>query len=202
MQSTRHDVFIKTGARTFSAVLFLMVVAVSFLSCRKTGPTMYDGPPEITIGKIYWEAPHPRPVEERATFEIKKELAVLFAMVDRKDWTGLADHVSADRGLYIDLKSHKTREQLDKELHNPEGYLQRFYFNTEALRKHTGNAEQLAVRDILRTTRTIKADFYMEPGERECELKLRLEDNPDMSYMLNNPVFIKENDLWKVYRLF
>lgn len=181
---------------------FVLLALPALAVCRKTGPKMYDASPEIVTGKIYWEDPHPRPVEEQTIYEITRLMNVVMAMVDRKDLRSLPEYVSKEKGLYVDLKAHRTYKDLLKEVEKEDGYLQNFYLNTEALRKSTSNPSQNSVRDILRTTRKLQADFYMEGGSRECELKLHLLDNPEWSYMLNNPVFIKEGDQWKIYRLF
>ena len=161
-----------------------------------------DHPPVVKIGKIHWEDKQASAQEKEDVKQIADLLARMIAMVDKKDLNGLLALTSKEKGLWIDLKSHKKYNDLPKEISKTNGYLSMFYLDTEQLRAYTGNKESLSVRDLLRYSSTLKADFYMEPGALECELKLFLEDYPDYSYQLNNPVFIKEGDTWKIYRLF
>lgn len=125
----------------------------------------------------------------------------LMLLVDQERLVDLPAMVSPDRGVYVDLKSHRKSEDLAREISDPAGYLNLYYLDTAGLRENTGDETQLSVRDVLRTTRTIKVDFFRE-SEDEIELKLHLVDNMDESYRLNNPVFIREGERWLVYRLF
>ena len=118
------------------------------------------------------------------------------------DLAKLLEWVSPGEGLYVDLKAHRTHGAVASDLADPQGYIRTYYLNTERLRERASSQEQLAVRDVLKLTRTVTADVYLQEDGRQCELRLRLDDAPSKSYYLNNPVFIHENGKWFIYRLF
>ncbi len=164
----------------------------------------YDGMPEVQAGTIYVGDDSQRAAPEQ-TIEAERVLELmrtLLVMLDAGDIRGLERYVSPERGLYVDLKAHRGRDWVAEDLQNPTGYLQTYYINTEALRSRTEDPGQLAVRDILRLTRVLTADVYLQADGKQCELRLRLEDAPSKSYYLNNPVFIQENGEWFIHRLF
>lgn len=157
--------------------------------------------PEIIWGDVRWDESHTADEEARVKREIAALLSQLLAMVENGNLSVLPRLISQKRGLYVDLKAHNTYEQLLERLSKPDNYLQMFYIDTAALRKYAKDDTRLAVRDVLRMTKTLRVDLFME-GPNECELKLWLVDKRDYSYYLNNPVFIHEDGVWKVYRLF
>ena len=159
-------------------------------------------PPRVVVGNIRWDDPHTMREKIMAVHEIRNLLARMISMVDRRDWSELPSLISKKRGLWVDLKTLKTFPQVLREIKKKNGYLQLFFFHTEKLRAYKNDPESLAVRDVLRYTDTLRADYYMEPDAKECELKLYLVDYPSFNYKLNNPVFIKEQGVWKIYRLF
>ncbi|MEQ9365861.1 MAG: hypothetical protein RIF32_16580 [Leptospirales bacterium] len=167
----------------------------------------YDTMPEVRLGELYAgeedvqgaKSDSAEMKDARRVLNLMRELLV---MLEAREIRGLARHVSPNRGLYVDLKAHRSHGDIQKDLRDPEGYLQTYYLNTETLRSRTEDPGQLAVRDILRLTRVVTADVYMQADRKQCELRLRLEDAPSKSYYLNNPVFVKENEEWFIYRLF
>lgn len=167
----------------------------------------YETMPEVRLGAVYIgedpvEGARVKPAEQADADRVLELMRTLLAMLEARDIRDFERHVSQSRGLYVDLKAHRTYTQLQKDLQDPAGYLQTYYLNTEALRAKTGENEQLAVADVFRLTRVVTAEVYLQADRKECELRLRLEDAPSKSYYLNNPVFIKEDGEWFIYRLF
>ncbi|MCR9143573.1 MAG: hypothetical protein NXI24_15100 [bacterium] len=168
----------------------------------------YDAMPELKLGKIFvgeesgGDSGKPTAAQSAEAQRVLDLMRKLMGMLEDQEIRGLAQHVSPGKGLYVDLKAHRTRAAVQKDLQDPEGYLQTYYLNTENLRLRTEDPDQLAVRDILHLTRVMTADVYLQADGRQCELRLRLEDAPSKSYYLNNPVFVKEDGEWFIYRLF
>ena len=158
----------------------------------------YDGMPDVQAGTIYVgeDSNKGGPAETAEAERVLELMRALLGMLDAGEIRGLERYVSSERGLYVDLKAHRTRDWVAKDLQNPTGYLQTYYINTEALRSRTEDPGQLAVRDILRLTRVLTADVYLQADGKQCELRLRLEDAPSKSYYLNNPVF--RSGKWRV----
>ncbi len=161
----------------------------------------FEDMPRVKIGAVPGDDPQVR-ADVEAAVDLLEEL---IAMVDRRDLAALPEHVNQERGLYVDLKAHREFADIAADVRNPSGYLNTYYLDTEALRQRSGDPESVAVRDVLRLSRTIIADAYLsrtDSGERQVELRLRLEDAPTKSYYLNNPVFVKDETGWTVFRLF
>ncbi len=162
---------------------------------------LYPDLPQIQPGEIVMESGEPGSADRERAAAVLDLLRELVAMLDREDLSGLPELVSREKGLYVDLKAHQTRDWVIADLRKPTGYIHTHYLNTAGLRQRTEEESQLAVRDILRLTRLLTADVYLQEDGLQCELRLRLEDAPSKSYYLNNPVFIYENDRWLIYRL-
>lgn len=139
---------------------------------------------------------------DRDLYELLESLRMLISMTEKKDLAHLPTMISKKEGVFIDLKAHVSYDQLVKEVAKPDGYFQNFYFDTDRLRKRTGDETQISVRDLLLSTRRIRVDLFKDPGGKRCEMKLHLLDHPELDFRLNNPVFIKEGGAWKVYALF
>ena len=185
----------------FLAAIILPVITV----CKKkdsAGYELNERLPELIVGHVYWKERHTPEEEKRAVDGIMKQMAGLMTMLEKKDFSALPENVSREKGIYTDLKAHKTYEEIKREVAKSDGYLQTFFLNTDRLRAHTEDPAQLSVRDVFRLTTRVKVDFYMESGQDQCELRLFLLDSPENNFRLNNPVFIREQNSWKVYRLF
>ena len=168
---------------------------------EETRAPVPPGGPKLVPGEVYWEAPHSAEERERLVREITEKLGRIFALVEAGELERLPEFVSRERGLYVDLKAHQTYERLLSEVTEKEGYLQMFYLDTEALREYTEDGTRLSVRDLLRLTKEVRVEYFVE-DEDTCELRLHLTDRPDLDYFLNNPYFIREDGDWKIYRLF
>ncbi len=193
-------------------LLCLVFVLGSLGACDRAPPAdevasemhRYEQAPTIELGEVRWYGANSDIDAERAAQaeQVRALLEKLVGMVDRRDLRALPGEVSRDAGLFVDVKAHRSYADLERELKDPEGYLNTFYLDSAKLAAKQNDPESLAVRDILRLTRTVRADLYMNRQGDYCEVKLHLVDAPGKSYYLNNPVFIKESGRWYVAQLF
>ncbi len=133
--------------------------------------------------------------------EIFLILKSMFRMIQKKDLHNLERLIHPEKGIYIDLKAHKTKKEFLIELENQSGYLSMIYLNTKLLREHTKDNHQISLYDLIDSYSAIKADFFIITPE-DCEVKFTILENPSESYRFNNPYFIKINNQWYLYRLF
>ncbi len=175
----------------FFPLVLSFFVAFVFTGCRARSTV-----PRLSVGVLKGMQ-----ADDPAVPRILERLQALLLAVEEGKLSDLPPMVSAEKGLYVDLKSHRKHADLVQDVANPDGYLNVTFLRTDRLRERTGDSSRLSVRDVIRTTGEIKVDFFRE-GDAEVELKLHLVDNPEMNYQLNNPVFIKEGSTWLVYRLF
>lgn len=198
----------------FSRLVLILVLTGPVLSeCDRTTEAdepisemrRYDRAPEIKLGEVRWSgasAGADTSAREAEAEQVRALLAKLAAMVDRRDLSELPREVSRDAGLFVDLKAHRTYADLERDLQNPDGYLNTYYLDSAKLAAKKNDPNSIAVRDVLRLTRTVRADLFMNREGDYCEVKLHLVDAPSKSYYLNNPVFIKEAGRWYVAQLF
>ncbi|MCS7204702.1 MAG: hypothetical protein NZ853_03310 [Leptospiraceae bacterium] len=142
--------------------------------------------------------------DQKETEHVFSLLKLMFMSVDNQDFTPIFPYVSERKGIFIDLKSWKSKEDFIKEITDKNSFLFSYYCNTQNLRKITNDENQTSLLDLLKKTHQIKADFYLI-SETEMELKIHLLDMPHESYRFNNPYFIKEikeQNHWYIYRLF
>lgn len=202
---------------TLRLFLSLAVAGAAFNACDRTPEAdepvsemrRYNQAPAIELGEVRWSGSNSgagagadasgRAVQAE---QVRKLLEKLVGMVDRRDLSELPGEVSRDAGLFVDLKAHRSYADLERELKNPDGYLNTYYLDSAKLAAKKNDPNSLAVRDVLRLTRTVRADLYMNRDGDYCEVKLHLVDAPSKSYYLNNPVFIKEAGRWYVAQLF
>ncbi|MFN3603682.1 MAG: hypothetical protein ACK4UJ_03100 [Leptonema sp. (in: bacteria)] len=128
-------------------------------------------------------------------------LKSLFKLIQKKDLTPIMDFIAQEKGIYIDLKAHKTKEEVMKDLENKNSYLNLIYLDSKKLKEHTKDESQISLYELIDIYSTIKADFFIITPE-DCEVKLTILENPSESYRFNNPYFIKINNHWYIYRLF
>jgi hypothetical protein len=136
--------------------------------------------------------------------EIKQAESILQKTVDavmQKNLDLILPFISEEKGLWIDLKSHKEKKELPSLFHEKNGYFENFYFHTESLRKHTEDPTQISIHDLLKTSGELQVQWFVE-SETEMEARITLKNTPEESYRLNHPVFIKVKDQWYLWRIF
>lgn len=186
-----------------------MMSGLALVSCKQDSDSsnktyekrMRTVPPKLVMGKIYWGEKAAKKQNERDAEQIMVLLRTLLTMVDQRNIKDLPALISRERGLWTDLKTHRSYAQIVEQVEKPGGYIRTFFLDSEKLRKHTGDERSLAVRDVLRYTDTLRADFFLE-ADNTVEVRLILEQYPPYNYHLNHPVFVKEADGWKLLRLF
>jgi len=127
----------------------------------------------------------------------------MFEAVEKKDLSSLNGMIDARRGVWVDLKAEKTAGEFAADLADPAGYVNTYYLNTDALRRHTGENDQKALRDLIDESDRIRADLFFQADE--CEVRLTIEKPESLeaqSYRFNNAYFVKEGGRWYLYRLF
>lgn len=135
--------------------------------------------------------------------EIHGLLRGMFEAVEKKDLSSLNGMIDARKGVWVDLKAEKTAAEFAADLADPAGYVNTYYLNTEALRRHTGENDQKALHDLIEESTRIRADLFFQADE--CEVRLTIEKPERLeaqSYRFNNAYFIKEGGRWYLYRLF
>ncbi len=187
-------------------LLHIVWICLLALACDRSDQSIplnerksYDEAPEVEIGDVHWTGSGEQ--SDRDVESVGGLLTRLVEMTFQQDFSALPEMVDRQEGLWVDLKAHRSYYQLRADLQNPRSYLRIAYLDTAGLRAMTGNPASLSVRDVLRTTRTLRADLYIDPAG-SCEAKLQLVDAPDRSYYLNNPVFIRRDGEWFILRLF
>lgn len=160
---------------------------------------------EMRLGRFHtnYDCRTENPVECEGN--IRSILSILQAVaeaIESGDPIAIAHYIHPERGIYIDLKAHWSLEKFRLDAESRTGHLNTFYIDTERLRQKTGDITQISIREILSKTGSIDVElFFGEDGEI-CELRLHLLDHPELNYYLNNPVFIKIDSVWYLYRLF
>ena len=119
----------------------------------------------------------------------------------KDDLSILLNHVNKQKGVYIDLKAHKTYAELKKQIEDPDSYLNTFFLYSDKLKKTTNDSKQVAIKDILSSQKNIKIELFFNETGDECEARIFLERKKKENYRLNNPYFVKIKDKWYIYRL-
>lgn len=181
---------------------FILVASlVTLFSAECKTVRTRDMIPGLERGRVIYSEGARKPTEaELAGVDLL--LKQLLSMVQRKDWNDLPGMVSKKKGIYVDLKGFRSFAQLEADVRDHGSYLYVFYHDTDILRAFTHDRDQIAVREVLMSGNSIRVDYYMEEGSQECELALHVSGNEKEDYRLNHPVFIREDGVWKVYRLF
>ena len=157
--------------------------------------------PVVQAGKIHYAEGLSEAQKQKDTQAMVAILSELVRMVDTQDLRGLPALVSQKQGLWVDVKAHRSYADLLREVNRRDGYLQKFLLDSEQLRRLTQDERSISIRDVLRYTDIVRADFYML-SDGSCEVELFLEQYPPYKHHLNQPAFIKEGDQWKLLRLF
>lgn len=136
-------------------------------------------------------------LEEQPSLDaVDARLKTLFSMIDKQDLSGLPALVDPEEGVHVDLKAHRTVDELKKDLADPRGYFEKFYLDSDLLRKSTGDESQISLHELLNKNSRVFAEYYLEPGGTQVEVRLRLGSTPDESYRINNAVLIKRDGQW------
>lgn len=132
---------------------------------------------------------------------VDQRLKTLFRMIDDRDLNGLDKMVFPGEGVHIDLKAHRTVSELKAELAEPEGYFQKFYLDSELLRKTTGDPSQMSLHELLNKNSRVYAEYYLEPGATQIEVRFFLGSTPEESFRINNAVLIQRDGEWYFLQL-
>lgn len=195
----------------FSFLSMLIVIATSFSHCKKDEPDLpadqaifelkkFNTAPLINIKNVQGGKNLDQAKKIRLNKDLKNQMEIIVNMIVQKDFSQLKNHVDPESGLWVDLKSHRKFDELDKEISDPESYLNVFFLDSELLQKKTGEKNKASIRDVLLITDTIDAEIFLE-SKNEFEVKLTLARAPQYSYFLNNPVFRYRKGRYYIYRL-
>lgn len=177
-------------------LICLLVLWVSgFIECKKSTPFEE----KIIKGDVY--NPNFQDYTIQDIDSIYLILRLIFRSIQNKDLRQVENYIHPEKGVYIDLKAHKTKKEFIKEIENPNSFLNLIYLKTDELKKYTKDETQISLYDLIKTSNKIQADFYIITNE-DCEVKFTILEKPSESYRFNNPYFIKINEVWYLYRLF
>lgn len=154
---------------------------------------------KLVLGEVY--NPNLIEYQQEDIGEVFNILKDIFHSLEKKDLNLISKYISEEKGVFVDLKAFKTKQEFLKEINNPGSYIHAVYLNTNKLIEITKDPGQISIYDLLKRARSIKAEFYVLTPY-DIEVKLILIDNPKESYRFNNPYFIKIDHTWYIYRLF
>ncbi|TGL37862.1 hypothetical protein [Leptospira perdikensis] len=129
------------------------------------------------------------------------ELKVLLADLCAGSFSHLPNLVHPTKGLYVDAKGYWTYVEVKKDLADPNGYFQVYYFDSKKLDEKKGSVGNLTVREVFLSAKQVWVDFYAGSSE-EVEVKFRFLENPKLERYLINPSFVKEDGKWYLLRMF
>lgn len=141
------------------------------------------------------------PITQRDKDEIKKHLEYLVNSTLEKSFLNLPERIHPSKGLYVDLKGYMDTPTLKKEISEENSYFSIYFFDTSKLKIQKKSENVRTVRDLLILSGGLILDFHFESKDY-AELKLRFKKNREYEAELNNPIFIKDNGKWYIFRLF
>lgn len=141
------------------------------------------------------------PQEQPGLDAVDARLRTLFSMIDRQDLSGLPALVDPEKGVHVDLKAHRSVDELKQDLADPQGYFEKFYLNSKLLRESTGDDSQVSLHELLNKNSRVFTEYYLEPGGKQIEVRFRLGSTPNESYRVNNAVLIKRDGEWYFLQL-
>ncbi len=148
------------------------------------------------IGKLYGQN-----ADYGFAIEIKKKMDLLLLDICEGHLEHLPEMVDPALGLFVDAKALWTKDEVEKDLSDPKGYFQTYFFNSDLLDKKKGSSGNQTVRDLFLQSGGVKLDFYFD-SHKECEVKVSFVQNPKLARRLINPVFAKFQTDWILMRLF
>lgn len=118
-------------------------------------------------------------------------------MVVDGSFEGLEQYIDPEEGLYVDLRAHRSYEQILEDLANPDSYLNSFFLNERG---------EDSIYYLLNNADFLELDFYFEAGARQCDVTIRplkgiFRRSTGRPEMLNNMVFVYR-DGWKMAQIF
>ncbi len=172
----------------------------AFTSSRsetKSLPTLLqtECPIPLEQGKIYGNHGKKEDIDQ-----VLKKLKLLIDDICTGNLNHLPELVFGELGLFIDAKGHWTKEEVLKDLKNPEGYFQTYFFNQSLLDKKKGNQGNLTIQMALRSSNGLVIDYFFD-SSKETEVQIKFKENPiNMRYLIN-PVFAKIEGEWMLLRM-
>jgi len=155
----------------------------------------------LTIGKVL-DRSNQSISKDNDVKEINHILSTVYHAIEIKDLSVLSDLIDAERGIWVDLKAHKTKNEFVTDIADYNGYVNSYYLNTAAIKARTGEKDQKSLYDVISESQLIKADFFFQGDE--CEVRFTIEKPESMtdeSYRFNNAYFVKDNGKWFLFRL-
>lgn len=174
-------------------IYLLMFLVLINLYCRKSFRE------KLIMGNIY----NPNFIEysQDDVLQVYDLLKNMFDSIEKKDLQHISNYISLEKGIFIDLKAFKTKQEFINEINNPDSFINAIYLDTKKLIEKTNDPQQISLYQLIENSNTIKAEFYILTPV-DIEVKLILVDLPKESYRFNNPYFVKVHDKWYIYRLF
>jgi hypothetical protein len=201
-----------SGLRSRIAMAFGLSVLLSVLALCDTDPPagpepLVDRMSEGTKLEIVRRAAYDSnrsllELENRPELDaVDARLQSLFTMIDERNLTGLPGMVYPAEGVFIDLKAHRTMDQLKSELEQPAGYFEKFYLNSQLLRDETRDQGQVSLHELLNQNARVYTEYFLEPGGTQIEVRFFPGSTPDEAFRLNNAVFILRENTWYFLQL-
>ncbi|WP_244936941.1 hypothetical protein [Leptospira brenneri] len=132
---------------------------------------------------------------------ILSQIKILLGDLCDRSFSHLLSLIHPTKGLYVDAKGFWTLEEVEKDLKDPNGYFQVYYFDSETLDQKKGTVGNLTLRSVFLSTKQTIVDLYVGSSE-EVEVKFRFPENPKLERYLINPSFIKWEKNWYLQRMF
>lgn len=174
-------------------IYLLMFLVLINLYCRKSFNE------KLIMGNIY--NPNFIDYSQKDVLQVFGLLKNMLNSIEKKDLGLISDDISFEKGIFIDLKAFKTKQEFINEVNNPDSFINAIYLDSKKLIQKTNDPHQISLYQLIENSNTIKAEFYILTPV-DIEVKLILVDLPKESYRFNNPYFVKIHDKWYIYRLF
>lgn len=175
---------------SFLALIFILSAGgCQSLSSSKSGPKRIP----VLLGQVYYHSENRVSPEELE--EIRSMMDRLVEGILKRDLSILVEFVYPKEGLLIDYKGKWSREEVKRDLANPEGYFAKFFLGTAS------ESSRETVADLFSSSGEIYLDYYFDTI-RDCELGIRFTKNPQNSSKLIHPFFRKFSGRWYIVRMF
>lgn len=153
-------------------------------------------PISLSLGTVYGTA-----LSKFDETFLLSELKVLLADLCAGSFSHLPSLIHPKKGLYVDAKGYWTYAEVEKDLADPNGYFQVYYFDSKKLDGKKGSVGNLTVRDVFLSAKQVWVDLYVGSSE-EVEVRFRFAENQKLERYLINPSFIKWEGSWYLLRMF